>query len=836
MQSEDARYIKRRVRSGSIDVHPTETALIVNYELEAIILGECGEPMLSEKKECQKIIRLKRLDEGTDCAALAREVVQKCTLIHPSKTAEVEHLIYYLQSRKDNAFAECDETPRPYSGAESPSPAPSQGEKEVASFSMMEQYLELLYEDLPDKTRGSALILELAKDPNNLEELVNSEPVLSALSRVLREDWKKSIELSTNIVYTFFCFSTFIQFHPFIQQYKVGSLCLEIIEYELNRYAQLKKEVECRSKEAPSPPPVSRLPVPRSARRPLRTPSLDEKKKSVPAAPESSEDPNMSLRKLATLARKQDQLLRVCFYLLINLAENVKVEDKMRKRNIVGLLVTTLDRSTIELLVLVTTFLKKLSVYKENKDEMANLNVIDKLPKLLLMKDKSLELVTLKLLFNLSFDARLREKMVRVGFLPKLVSMLGDEDPNINLVVLRLLYHLSMDDRVKAMFTYTDCIPKVVSLALDTSPADPVHTVTVALLVNLALNSRCAEIMSENGNLQCFIERAFHYQNSVLLKIVRNISVHNNTKPLFIDFIGDLANVLITRSSDDFTLECVGVLANLALPDLDYSTLLQQYNLVPWIISHLMPGKVEDDFVLEVVMLVATAATDEACASLLCKADILLSLIELLKVKQEDDEMVLQIIYVFYQVARHSSTRDYLIRETEAPAYLIDLMHDKNDNIRKVCDSCLDIIKECDETWAERIKTEQFEWHNSHWLAMVENKALDTATAGLTDENEAFPQYDLLQQSLLLQTDSHMSLNGDDIEIVSNNPQSDEDSRPMSRYESELDDVATHKQEVHKHEKDTAETKEDIVRNALKNLIISEDSSTENPRYFHMLQ
>lgn len=32
--------------------------------------------------------------------------------------------------------------------------------------------------------------------------------------------------------------------------------------------------------------------------------------------------------------------------------------------------------------------------------------------------------------------------------------------------------------------------------------------------------------------------------------------------------------------------------------------------------------------------------------------------------KQEDDEMVLQIIYVFYQISKHDSTRDYLIRET----------------------------------------------------------------------------------------------------------------------------------------------------------------------------
>lgn len=50
------------------------------------------------------------------------------------------------------------------------------------------------------------------------------ESLLSALSRVLREDWRKSMELSTNIVYVFFCFSTFSQFHHLILQYKVTSI------------------------------------------------------------------------------------------------------------------------------------------------------------------------------------------------------------------------------------------------------------------------------------------------------------------------------------------------------------------------------------------------------------------------------------------------------------------------------------------------------------------------------------------------------------------------------------------------------------------------------------
>lgn len=107
---------------------------------------------------------------------------------------------------------------------------------------------------------------------------------------------------------------------------------------------------------------------------------------------------------------------------------------------------------------------------------------------------------------------------------------------------------------------------------------------------------------------------------------------------------------------------------------------------------------------------------------LLCKAEVILSLIELLKAKQEDDEMVLQIVFVFQQILCHESTRNYMIRETESPAYLIDLMHDKNPEIRKVCDFCLDVIAMTDGEWASRIKLEKFRSHNAQWMNMVETQ------------------------------------------------------------------------------------------------------------------
>jgi hypothetical protein len=61
-------------------------------------------------------------------------------------------------------------------------------------------------------------------------------------------------------------------------------------------------------------------------------------------------------------------------------------------------------------------------------------------------------------------------------------------------------------------------------------------------------------------------------------------------------------------------------------------------------------------------------------------------------VKQEDDEIVLQIIYFFYQLMLDDGLRAQLVTNTNVPAYLIDLMHDKNPQIRRMCDNTLQAI------------------------------------------------------------------------------------------------------------------------------------------------
>lgn len=85
---------------------------------------------------------------------------------------------------------------------------------------------------------------------------------------------------------------------------------------------------------------------------------------------------------------------------------------------------------------------------------------------------------------------------------------------------------------------------------------------------------------------------------------------------------------------------------------------------MPFLKEILKPKAHEDDIVLDAIVFLGTVAQDKECAHLLCKSKMLQTLIELLKVHQEDDEIVCQIIYVFLQVLNHEETQDYVILET----------------------------------------------------------------------------------------------------------------------------------------------------------------------------
>ncbi|XP_028283091.1 kinesin-associated protein 3-like [Parambassis ranga] len=703
---EDGRYLQRKVTAVSLDVHPTERALVVHYEIEASVLVDSECRMLGERKEGQKIIRVKSLSPSTDLGALAKKVVEESKLIPASRLPQVEQLLYYLQNRKSSPVeGKVEKKEKRIVKPRELTPFEGMEINEEAFITKVDEYVELLYEGIPEKIRGSSLILQLARNPDNLEELLQNEVVLAALARVLREDWKHSVELATIIIYIFFCFSSFSQFHIVVSHYKIGALCMSVVEYELKRYDVWREELRKKSKECESAPENGSL----------------------------RRDQDKALRKYQGLLAKQEQLLRVSIYLLLNLAEDTRTELKMRNKNIVGLLVKVLERDDEELLVLVVSFLKKLSIFLENKNDMAEVDTVERLARLIPCEHEDLLNLTLRLLLNLSFDSGLRGKMVEVGLLPKLTALLGDE--NNGQIVMRILYHISIDDRFKGMFSYTDCIPQLMHLLYKHSEEE-MEGELISICINLAANKRNAQLMCEGNGLKMLMKKALKMKDCLLMKMIRNISQHDGpTKPLFLDYVGDLAAEIRANGKEEWVLECLGTLANLTIPDLDWELVLKEYNLVPYLKDRLKPGSAQDDLILEVVIMIGTVSMDDACAAMLAKSGIIPALIELLNAQQEDDEFVCQIVYVFYQMVFHQATRDVIIKDTQAPAYLIDLMHDKNAEIRKVCDNTLDIIAEYDEEWGRKIQSEKFRYHNNQWLEMVESRQADEAEPYLYDND-----------------------------------------------------------------------------------------------------
>ncbi|KAK9720460.1 hypothetical protein QE152_g22020 [Popillia japonica] len=757
MDPEDAKFMRTDRRPGTLDVHPSLNALVLNYELEVQILGDNENVLFGEKTNMKKIIELPMLNTRTDCNALAKEVLAQCDLLHPSRLVEVEQTIYYLKKRK------MTHTPKENDTSKSPN-----NTDDVANINCLNEYVELLYEGLSDKVKASHLILILARDPENLESLSRNETFLSALARVLREDWKKSIVLSTNLIFIFFCFSTYSTFHHVILHYKIGSLCMDIIDFELRRYDEWKAELDGQKLPAdssairrPCPNSASMSEIPRSRiPEPVRPKSgnfSDVNMKSVMdgsvyddlsnSTESISEKKQLSevekVKKYRTLIRKQEQLLRVAFYLLLNIAEDENVEEKMAKKNIVGLL--------------------KLSIMQCNKDAMADLNVIEKLPRMLQTNNADLVHLTLKILFNLSFDGDLRSKMIKIGLLPKLVSLLTD-DRHQN-IVIKLLYHLSYDEDVKAQFAFTECVSLIADMLL-LSAANEVDQIMVALCINLATNSTNAQQMADSSRLQSLMTRAFSYQDSLLMKMIHNISEHDPIRASFIEFVGDLAKAATESKKEEFVLECVGVLSNLHLPDLDWAEIFKHFDMVDWIRNILISNSREPDLILQVIVLLGTAVHDEGCAALLCKSDLPVILIDLLKAHQEDDEIVLQIVYIFMIILSHNNTISYIINSTEAPAYLIDLLQDNNKAIRHICNTCLNVIAENDNTWGDRIRIERFRNHNAQWLQMVDSHQLDPEEED-DDDNELPPYLNTEYLSTAVVPPLEDLTSGQDSDIIS---------------------------------------------------------------------
>lgn len=80
------------------------------------------------------------------------------------------------------------------------------------------------------RLRATAMVAQLFRRPENLQTLLGHPSLVGALSRVLAEDYQKSIDLEIYIMSCLFSISMWSDFHNLLTENRVGELTLNVRE------------------------------------------------------------------------------------------------------------------------------------------------------------------------------------------------------------------------------------------------------------------------------------------------------------------------------------------------------------------------------------------------------------------------------------------------------------------------------------------------------------------------------------------------------------------------------------------------------------------------------
>mmetsp|Transcript_94439 Transcript_94439/g.243914 ORF Transcript_94439/g.243914 Transcript_94439/m.243914 type:complete len:800 (+) Transcript_94439:74-2473(+) len=730
---------RKKIRLNQIDVDVDQFALVVSYVTETQHFDQMGNPVGAESVPGQKVIRVQRGLTVPEISSLAQEVVEKCKYIPASRVGEVERLLCALmeheamqQQHQHQAYAHQQQHHQqqqqymggPYNGDAPPQMAPqrSQGDggrrrKEepllpAADIRHVEDYADQLYEERMElKVQGAKCILRVCMDPAALEIIAEHDTMLGVMSRELRENSKKSFELSIALVSCFLCFSHFSQFHEVMMQHQCGTAVMRVFEYESERHQVRKHDME---------------------RRHMRFQELGDQATSDDKKLLAKDEKKYRIQ----LAR-QSKLILVCLTTLLNLAEEISVEKKMVNRKMPQLLTQVLDRSNNDDLLLVALqFIKKLSVFEENKDLMSSQVVLSRLVQMVQPTAQSenvrVALLALRVLYNFSFDEALRGQLVESGMVQLLVAHL--RSPPFRHIVLRLLYHFSMDDRCRSLMAYQrDGMVMLLQLVVH-FPEARVGKDLVALVVNLATHQRAAEVMVGSGLFPQVMLRVLKTRDPLLCKVIRHVSAHQEVCEVMHQLLSE-ESVRMSKwmhefvrmapsciDNPDFLVEVIGTLANTLNLDVPWGELCEA-GLVDLLTRLLMPGFSEDDIVLECVMLAGNMATCREAAQYIASSRLPVILQELLVEKHDDQEIVVQLLYAFQCLLQYEEVRDAVLQETELAACIMRFASIGSQAVLEQASLLLEFVaehaSEVGQDWGEQLKTFRFEQHNAEWCRCI---------------------------------------------------------------------------------------------------------------------
>ncbi|KAL3084972.1 hypothetical protein niasHS_010041 [Heterodera schachtii] len=750
-----------------MDVHSLEKALVLRF-------------LVGEQKQ-RKIVQLNGLNERSDTAAVARLVLDQCQPLVPSdRISELERLVFYLQKRHN-----------PNENSDS-----LVGMEIHAKMDDLESYMELLYEEGEPKQRGVAMLAELVRHVEALQlaQIVENEQLMGALIRIWREDSRKNFELAIHLAQLFRRLSQFAPFHPTLSHLKIGLLSVQTVDFELGRWELWREQThEKEEKERLKWEYAMRkqdqliavvLNILLNLADDLRTEHKMLRKGLLPtlfkcldhrSSPQLLTVAVKFLWKLSQFSESQQQIANTAGSIdrLVSLLAPPLKSAVSECCGGVGSPLPLSSSSPSDFLGPLFSLLFNCSFEPSSRRCMVAAGLVSLLAPHISEND-----VALALMYQLSIVDDAKAMIAFTDCIPTL---------------LRLLFS---DSRPPSD---GDGRPKKETAEGQRRKRS---LLVKSLLVNIVLEKRNAQLLcgSEGQGLDSLMAFALENEGGDVL------AMKGPTREMFTKWVPQLLENAVEKAQGDdsnnndnsplnstsfassiFALECLAICA--LLPNANWAQLEDSHSVVAFLAQILKQsqqserdetkksmhntldrrkgrehhergeeeekgkerkkGTITDEVLLQIVQLCGTIAGHSLEMAERVEKHLLPLVISTLNNRQDDDEIVLQCVFVFLSLLAHGgemakricqqkeeiinqrkSKREIVVGLTKptkaaetvavVPLLLLNLMHDKNTQIRALSEQTLERVAEVNAHWRERIREARFRWHNAQWLEMVE--------------------------------------------------------------------------------------------------------------------
>lgn len=574
------------------------------------------------------------------------------------------------------------------------------------------QLLYLLHGDTIDLATQANTFID--SDANILMSYVQHNTLLNALSRILTEDKRKSTKLAIHILCIFNVMVQYNQLFYIVTDNKIGLECMKIIDLQLSSYATLTQS----------------------------TPDTDT----------------------AVQIYQCQTLLLYSIRLLWYMSDDLTIEYKIRNRNIVSQLCSTIQQHNpyhtgidAQLKVCVVQYLIKLSVISDNITQMIESHVIQRIITILKQPstDATLTDLCVTLLFNLSYTAKLSSHLyLHMNYLIELFNTCSD---TIRTQVVKLFYNMTTHNieqflKLISLDSIQQITGQLIPLVLQCSNKH-VDSELTGLLINLSQSNNVVnQIINTQPDLITLIfKRVYTAQDTLLCKWLRVLCENsfNTNQSGAVQRMRRHIHELYTlygklyhtngMIDTDFVYELTGLISLLHYNDVPYAELCKSNKIIDILCNVLQSA--DDDLILFNVQHISVLLTDQKTASLMYNTPIINTIGQLLYDKYNDTDLCIQLLHCVNRLCLYDNTRSTICRAQQLIDLLYEYSTDSCSAISYQANSCIDqLALSGEETIRDTILTKRFQYSHSQWLTYIEQQG-DYNSSQLLNDSASIDVY-----------------------------------------------------------------------------------------------